>query len=285
MSLAVRIVGVAVTAIHPVSIWKDTTMPQDCFRPAATSISLLHNKAGNYRLLPGGVAHCAGIVPDEGFEVVRVQLQTWLPLNQGYPFIEAYLKSVGRPVQAVCGTEMRVPAPLTRKDWSDFNTPYREQLRRWGLMYGDLSGVCRSNVALADHAPETASLCAFSYTASTASTEGGFCLTGSADMALDGTIIADGDTSPAAMQQRALYTIDVIGTKLIELGLSWKDANQIVIFHVHEIPDLFGEKLLGGLGESLRQGVVVYRARPPIAGTEVELEVRGARRELIVASA
>jgi hypothetical protein len=104
-------------------------------------------------------------------------------------------------------------------------------------------------------------------------------------MALDGTIIADGDTSPAAMQQRALYTIDVIGTKLIELGLSWKDANQIMIFHVHEIPDLFGKKLLGSLGESLRQGVVVYRARPPIAGTEVELEVRGARRELIVASA
>ena len=247
------------------------------------AVSLLGCAAGSYKILPGGAAYCTGIVPYAAFEVVRVQLQTWLPLDQAYPFIEAYLKRVGRPVQAFCGIEMRVPAQLTMDDWSSFNAPYLAQLRRWGLVHGDLSGVCRSNIALAVHPPETASMCAFSYTAPTESKEGGFCLSGTADIASDGSIIGAGDTSPAGMHQRARYTLDVIGDSLAKLGLSWKDANQIAIFHVAEIPGLWGPTLLGSLGESLRQGVVVYRARPPIAGGEVELEARGARRYLIVA--
>jgi hypothetical protein len=249
---------------------------------AATAASLLDNAEGSYRILPGGVAYCTGIVPYQGFEVVRVQVQTWLPLDQAYPFIESYLKSVGRPVQAFCGIEMRVPAPLTRKDWSNFNTPYLEQLRRWGLMHGELSGVCRSNIALATQAPRIASMCAFSYTAPAASKEGGFCLSGTADIAADGQVIAEGDTSPPAMRQRARYTIEVTAASLAKLGLSWSDVHQVAIFHAHEIPGLWEPALLGGLGDALRQGVVVYRARPPIAGGEVELEARGARRDLIV---
>lgn len=259
-------------------------MTQDfCSSQGPAAVFLLDNAAGNYKILPGGVAYCAGIVPYEGFEVVRVQLQTWLPLDQAYPFIEDFLSRVGRPVQAFCGIEMRVPAQLTSEDWTNFNTPYLAQLRRWGLMYGDLSGVCRSNIALADHPPQTASLCAFSYTAPTTSKEGGFCLSGTADIAPDGSVIAEGDTSPTAMHQRARYTIDVISASLSRLSLSWRDANQIAIFHVHEIPNLWGSTLLGGLGETLSRGVVVYRARPPILGGEVELEARGARRELILA--
>ena len=86
------------------------------------------------------------------------------------------------------------------------------------------------------------------------------------------------------MQERARYTIDVIGTSLAQLGLTWRDANQVAIFHVHDIPDLWGQALLGSVGEPLRNGVLVYRARPPIAGGEVELEARGARETVIVAT-
>ena len=86
------------------------------------------------------------------------------------------------------------------------------------------------------------------------------------------------------MQERARYTIDVIGTSLAQLGLAWRDANQVAIFHVHDIPDLWGPALLGRIGEPLRNGVLVYRARPPIAGGEVELEARGARENVIVAT-
>jgi hypothetical protein len=117
--------------------------------------------------------------------------------------------------------------------------PGMEQLRRWGLMHGEISGVCRSNIALATHAPKTASMYAFSYTAPGSSEEGGFCLSGTADIAPDGQVIAKGDTSPAAMRQRARYTIDVTAASLAQLGLSWSDVHQIAIFHVHEIPGLW----------------------------------------------
>ncbi len=86
------------------------------------------------------------------------------------------------------------------------------------------------------------------------------------------------------MQERACYTIELIGTSLAQLGLTWRDANQVAIFHVHDIPDLWGPALLGSLTEALRNGLLVYRARPPIAGGEVELEARGARENVIGAT-
>jgi len=166
---------------------------------------------------------------------MRVQLRPWLPLERAYAFIEEYLKNVGRPVQAFCGIEMRVPARLTFDQWSTFNVPYLEQLRKWGLMHGALSGVCRSNIALALHPPATTSVCAFSYTAPSSAPGATFCLSGTADIGPDG-IIAEGDTSPPAMQKRDRYTIDVIGSSLEKLGFSWQDTTQIAIFHVHDIP-------------------------------------------------
>jgi hypothetical protein len=252
-------------------------------RLASQSGGLIKNSAGNYKILPSGAAYCSGIVPDQGFEVVRVELQPWLPLEQAYAFVESYLKGIGRPVQAFCGIELRVTAPLTFDKWSNFNVPYLEQMRKWGLMFGDYSCVCRSNIALDVHPPATTSMCAFSYTVATAK-GATFLLSGQADIESDGKIIAEGDSGPAAMQKRARFTIDAVGESLQKLRLSWNDTTRIALFHVHDIPDLWGATLLGTLGEPIRRGVLVYRARPPIAGGEVELEARAIRQELVVAT-
>ena len=67
---------------------------------SAESSAFLDNKPGNCRILPGGGAYCTGIIPNEGFEIVRVLLRPWLTLDRGFEFIERYLESVGRPVQA-----------------------------------------------------------------------------------------------------------------------------------------------------------------------------------------
>lgn len=254
-------------------------------KPLSLSTStLIDNKAGAYKILPGGAAFCAGVIPYEGYEIVRVLLRPWLPLEDGYRFIESYLKGIGRPVQAFCGIELRVPAPLALKDWSSFNVPYLEQLRKWGLIFGDYSGVCRSNIALALYPPTTTCLCAFSYTAPTSAKGRTFFLSGQADIDASGNAIAEGDTGPAAMQERARYTIETVAATLAKLGVSWQDTTQIAFFHAHDIPDLWGGKLLGSLGEALSRGVLVYRARPPIVGLEVELEARAVRQELVVAT-
>jgi hypothetical protein len=247
-------------------------------------LSLVDNAAGAYRILPGGSVYCSGVIPYEGFEVVRVLLRPWIPLEQAYGFIEKHLKSAGRPVQAFCGIELRVPAPLTFSQWSSFNVPYLKKLREWGLIFDDQSGVCRSNIALALKAPEVTSVCAFSYTVPTSAQLKTFLLSGTADIDSSGKIIAEGDTGDAAMQKRARFTIDTVGAALTKLNVSWADTTQIALFHVAEIPNLWGPTLLGSFGEAIRSGVLIYHARPPLVGAEVELEARAIRQELVIAS-
>ncbi|MEO6291285.1 MAG: hypothetical protein ABIO88_01540 [Burkholderiaceae bacterium] len=253
--------------------------------PSIASNQLIEHRAGNYKVLPSGAAYCSGIIPDPGYEVVRVELNPWLPLDQAYAFIESHLKAAARPVQAFCGIELRVPEPLIFDKWSSFNVPYLVQLRKWGLMHGDFSGVCRSNIALDIHAPTVTSMCAFSYTAPAISTAPTFLLSGQADIGPGNKIIAEGNVDLQAMQTRTRFTIDTVSDTLGKLGFSWEDTTRIALFHVHEIPDLWGSTLLGAVGESLRRGVLVYRARPPIAGGEVELEARAIRQECVFATA
>ena len=249
-------------------------------RPGA----LIDNSAGNYKILPSGAAYCAGIIPDPGFEVVRAELQPWLPLEQAYAFIESHLKSLGRPVQAFCGIELRVPEPLTLDKWSSFNVPYLAQLRKWGLVSGDCSLVCRSNIALDPYPPTTTSTCAFSYTVPATSRGPTFQLSGQADIGPNNKIIAEGEVDPQAMERRTRFTIDTVADTLQKLGFSWEDTTRVALFHTHDIPNLWGPALLGRVGEPIRRGVLTYRARPPIAGGEVELEARAIRQELVAAT-
>lgn len=253
--------------------------------PSTVFNQLIEYQAGNYKVLPSGAAYCSGIIPDPGYQVVRVELNPWLPLDEAYAFIERHLKGAGRPVQAFCGIELRVPEALTFDKWSSFNVPYLTQLRKWGLMHGDFSGVCRSNIALDIHPPAVTSMCAFSYIAVATSAEPTFLLSGQADIGPGNKIIAEGSVGLHAMQTRTRFTIDTVSDTLRKLGFSWNDTTRIALFHVHEIPDLWGSTLLGAVGEPIRRGVLTYRARPPIAGGEVELEARAIRQEWFIATA
>jgi hypothetical protein len=109
--------------------------------------ALLAVEAGHYRFLPAGQVFCAGVLPDEGHEVVHALLNPWPPLAAGYAFIENYLRTLGLPVQALCGMELRVPQQMTFDAFRVFNAPYIEQLRKWDLVRGNYSAVCRTNVA------------------------------------------------------------------------------------------------------------------------------------------
>jgi len=53
---------------------------------------------------------------------------------------------------------------------------------------------------------------------------------------------------------------------------------------VADIPDLWSPTLLGMLGEAVRRGALIYHARPPLVGAEVELEARAVRLEMVVAT-
>jgi hypothetical protein len=242
--------------------------------------AMLEIEQGHYRVLPAGGVFCGGVLPAEGYEVIHVILRPNLPLLQGYTFVEGYLKNLDLPVQAVCGMELRVPAQMTLDAFRTFNGPYVEQLRKWDLMVGNYSAVCRTNVAPGLDAPTQASLHAFIYVAPAGRKGSTFCVSGTADIDPKGKVVAERDTSAAGMTEKLKYVIDVIGGRLAELELSWDDATQVDLYMVEEMRNLWGTTVLPALGAAASAGVRLHYARPPIHGAEVELEVRGVMQEI-----
>jgi hypothetical protein len=258
------------------------TAAQD--KPIINPPALLENEAGGYRVLPAGQVFCGGIVPVEGHEVVHALFSPWVPLSSAWGLIESHLKGIGRPVQALCGMELRIPAQLTPEGFRDFNAPYIEELRRRDLIIGRYSAVCRTNVAPAGEPPKEPVVHAFSYTDTTTPSGRTFCTSGTADIDPRGRIVAEGDVSAAGMRKRLQYCVDVISERLAELGMSWLDATHIDLCYARDVDDLLGALVVPGVQGSAARGIRVHHARPPIAGSEIELECRGVRREIVLSA-
>lgn len=243
----------------------------------------ISNTAGGYRFLPAGPVFNSGAVPLTGHEIVHVLFNPWVPLDRAWQVIEATLKDAGRPREALCGMELRIPRQLTFDGFRSFNAPYIEQLRQWNLVFGEYSAVSRTNVAPA-FPPSVPSVHAFSYAAKSQARATTFCVSGTADIDPNGKIIAQGDLSPEGMRQKLQYVIGVITDRLGRLGLSWEDATHTDLCLAHDIGDLLETLVMPGLQGAGSRGLRMHLARPPIIDAEIELETRGVRRELVIAT-
>jgi hypothetical protein len=237
-------------------------------------------EAGHYRFVPAGQVFCSGVQPDEGYQVIHALLRPQLPLADGYAFIAAHLDKLGLPIQALCGMELRVPAAMTFEAFRAFNAPYVAQLEKWELLNGNYSAVCRTNVAPALNPPREAMLHAFSYVAVASGNSSTFCVSGTADIDARGKIVAAGDTSVSGMRDKLKYVIDVITTRLAEMEMEWTDVNQVDLYAAADISELWASTILPAVGSAAKAGVRLHYARPPIVGSEVELEARAVAHEL-----
>jgi len=244
--------------------------------------ALLDNEAGGYRVLPAGQVFCGGVIPVPGREIVHAVFSPFVPLPDAWGSIEAYLKALGLPTRALCGMELRIPQQLTLDGFRAFNLPYVEQLRKWDLILGNYSAVCRTNVAPARDAPKQPSVHAFSYCAPSNAQGTTFCVSGTADIDARGKIVAEGDVSPAGMRKRLEYCVEVITERLAMLELDWSAVTHVDLCVAQDIPGLMDAVVVPGLQGAAARGVRLHFARPPIIGAEVELECRGVRQELVL---
>jgi len=283
--------------IHPMSLTRRRLLARALALTATPALSrvataaaivnppaLLANEPGGYRILPAGTVFCGGAIPLAGHEIVHALISPWVPLKDGYAFVESYLKSIGRPIQALCGMELRSPQQMTFEGFRAFNAPYVEQLTKWDLVLGRYSAVCRTNVVPVRDAPKEPSLHAFSYCVPSDYQGITFCISGTADIDQRGKIVAEGDVSPAGMKQRLQYCVDVITERLAQLELAWSSATHIDLCVAQDIPGLLDGVIVPGLQGAAARGIRVHLARPPIIGAEVELECRGVRREIVVSA-
>lgn len=257
----------AATAIRPGALRAQTLPPLD--RPE-----------GGYRFVPGNQVFATGALALPGFEIVHVLLDQWLELQDGYRFVEEYLRSAGRPMQSLCGMELRLPRPLSMDGFRAFNGPYVERLVSWGLLVEGRNPVSRTNVAPLFDPPERPSLHAFSFARPGGTARPTFVLSGMAENGPAG-VVAAGDDSVAGFKAKTEYLVRAFRDRLQSLGVSFGDATHVDFYCAHPERAPVTEVLMPAVDMASRRGVRLHCARPPVEGLEVELEVRAFAAELV----
>ena len=244
---------------------------------------------GNFSFVPAHGTYCRDVLPHSGYQVAHSTFVNPMPLDLGFDTIATHLKRLGRPIQALCGMELRIPNALGFEDFAAFNHQYVTLLDTHNLRVGAGDNVkatmTRTNVAPETTAakPGQASVYAFSYVVpgSRASGQKSFVCSGSGE--LTGTsrdsIIALGDTSPTGLQLKARWVMQMYAARLPSLGLSWADATGINLYCVHSLTSFFEQEILNVMGSSAWLGVHWHYARPPVLDIEFEADVRGTALE------
>ena len=247
---------------------------------------LRDHPTGNYRYMPGISAFSCGTVAGPGHEIVHVTLAALLPWRDGFARIERHLREVKRPRTALCGIELRSPAPFTFDGFGTFNEGYRKLLAEWDILVGDDNPIPRTNVAPVAAAPAEPSLYAFSYTQPGATPEPTFIVAGAGELrdraqGPEG-IVRPGDISPDGMREKARFVMAIMQDRLRTLGGDWRRVTAIDIYTAQPIHTLVLDEVLKPAGAAAIHGVHWYPSHPPIQGLDYEMDMRGVARALVL---
>lgn len=247
-------------------------------------MQLLANPAGNYAFLTGIAPYSAGVTAQPGYEIVRAVLARPVPWQEGFVRIEEHLNGLGRPRSALCAVELRSPAPFTFAGFAAFNGEYQARLVEWGLLRDGVNPIARTNVAPAINPPAQPSLYAFSYTAPTTHSLPTFIVAGAGDLRdqadlSPSAIVRPGEISTDAMAEKAAAVLAVMQARLFGLGMAWADVSGVGVYTVQPLHPFLESTLAPSLHEANNCGVHWHYSRPPIAGLEFEMDLRGVRVE------
>lgn len=248
---------------------------------------LLDHPTGQYRFIPGSDPYSRGVTAAPGYEIVHCVMDQSLPWQQGFERIDAHLRDIGRPRIALCGVELRSPAPFPMQGFKDFNQGYCRMIRSWGLWVDEHNPVARTNVAPMQEPPDAVVLHAFSITIPARGMPAPtFVLAGAGELregVLDEShIVRRGDTSAAAMREKAVCVMDVMERRLTGLGGSWSQVTTVDVYTAYLEASQLSATVVPRLGSACRHGVRWYPARPPVVDIDFEMDMRGIRQEIIV---
>jgi hypothetical protein len=109
---------------------------------------LVANERGGYLFVPGTPFFSLGAVAVSGFEVVRATFRSPPAFPDGLDAVQRHLRAVGRPMQAVCGFELRNGRQATVPEFMTFNDSYIDRLRRAGMLVSGQMPLVRSNLVI-----------------------------------------------------------------------------------------------------------------------------------------
>lgn len=247
---------------------------------------LVENKRGGYSFLRGISPYSAGAVAQPGFAIEHVRLQSPIPVSPGFDAIDAHLKAVGRPRNALCAIELRSPRPFTFQGFSDFNARYVSHLKRWDLLQDGLNPIARTNVAPELDPPAEPCLYGFACTVPSTKASVSFVVAGAGELpegSLDPhDVVRKGETAQDALREKARFVMDLMDGRLKGLGVRWADVTATNVYTVHSVCPWLGAEILNRMGRAQLQGVNWFFARPPIVSIEFEMDLRGVAREMVI---
>jgi hypothetical protein len=242
-------------------------------------------ESGGYRFVRAVFQYSAGVAAEPGFRLRRVRFREPLPLQVGFAAAETIMARAGRPRVAFAACELRSPAPFTDEGFRAFNLAYVGTLERWGVFDGETNPVARSNVCPKVDPPTEPSMFAFTFTEVAADAPPSFHIAGSGEAREgEGTFaertVRFGETSPAAMADKARFVLAEMERRMSLLGFGWHDATAVQVYCVHDIHS-FLEPEIARRGAA-RNGIDWHYCAPPVAGLEFEMDCRAVEHEQVV---
>jgi hypothetical protein len=239
----------------------------------------VENVKGGYIYLPAGYPFSSGAAAMPGYEVVNAVFRRPVPWRAGFDAIERQLAAADRPKQALCGVELRCPAPMTPDGFHEFNTGYRGILEDWDIIQGDVNPVGRTNVAPVLNPPAETLMYGFSYTVENKDAPPTFCGAGGGENDEQG-VVREGDTSPDGMRAKAAQVMAIMEARLAGLGMRWEQVTSVNVYTANTSAEWLAPELLARMGEDAVHGIHWHLSRPPIIGLDFEMDLRGTMTKL-----
>ena len=236
---------------------------------------------GNYHYLPStGVSpFCSGVVADAGYEIVRATFEHPVPWRHGYELIDGHLKSLGRPRQALCGLELRCPAPYTREGFLAFNAKYAEVLHEWGL-YGNEYGTgttARTNIAPSYTAPPEQVMIGCEYTVPSSISRPTFVVSGTPAQ------VRKGEATDDAIAEQVAWIVDTLEERMKELGVSWDLTTNFIAYTPFDIDPWMRSEVVPKIGSAVANGIKWFPGHAPVGGGGIEMGTYGVVQDIRIA--
>lgn len=223
-------------------------------------------------VIPGSAAFAQGVRALPGQAITEVRLPRHSSLEAGLHRLISVIKDRRMRADAVVGLELRSPRALDSEEFAIFNSDYRSLLREFELISGDDNPVCRTNAVPTAGAPAQVELVAAQLIVPSPGSPGGdFVVSGAAELAPDGSIIAEGDESPEGIGRKASFVVQVMRDRLASLDA--RAPNRVNIYFPDEIRGL-ASMALDGLDAEEGSAVCQWHCLPPIAGPIFEIDCR-----------
>ena len=246
---------------------------------------LVDQPDGNYQFIKSSGPFSSGSLAKPGYEVVHATFHPLPALEKGYDLIAAHLHKIGRPMQALCGMELRIPEPLSPQGFAEFNEPYVQRLADWGILVDSLNPTARTNVALAVHPVTEPSVYGFSYTVPTDHNRPTFVLSGAAEIRRSekgSEIVSKGDVSPEGVSNKAQAVIEILEERMQEFSVAWADVTATELYTIYDVYPLLETKILSQMASGVHHGLRWHYSRPPVTEIDYEMDARGVYQECVL---